>query len=205
MKKMNDELIKIPNGCTLVHNPKRVTEFDKIPIPRISAEQAAVVVQCIIHDDGPKNLNLLSTTGMIGERGDEYVEFTADGYQLAAFVRGGMVTNVFYCLTPKGGEYFMPHDGGSPFDDVTIDDRRALTVLLIESKMKKSGIEVVPCFALSTNGYRPEYTRVFYNRTDAECAQMAGDKEYDKTPKKENKLKKIKPVKPEKMKRMKKK
>jgi len=166
---MKDELIKIPKGCTLVHNPKRVTQFDKIPIPRISSEQVAVVVQCIIHDDGPKNLNLLTTTGVIGERGDEYVEFTEDGYQLAAFVRGGMVTNVFYCLTPKGGEYFMPFDGGSPADEITIPDRKILTNMLLSTKDGVS-VEMLPVFIIVSGGARPYSSMIYYSEEDAEKA-----------------------------------
>ena len=138
----------------------------------MTAEQCAMTIGCLIHDDGPRNLKLLHTTGLKGEPGNEWVECSAawgDGfYRWAMFVRGGMITNCFICLSPKGAEYEINRDGGSPFDDVTIEDRTKLTHLLLTTSNKKSGVEVVPCWILAINGARPTASKLFYDHNEAE-------------------------------------
>ena len=157
--------VPLPKDCTLVSDPNR---------SRLTDEQCAMTVNCLIRDDGPRNLTLLHTTGLKGEPGNEWVECSSSWgggvYRWVFFVRGGYVSNCFLCTTPKMSEYNINIDRGSPFDDVSIEDRTKLTHLLITSVNKKTGVEVVPCWILAINGARPSASKLFYDHNEAEEA-----------------------------------
>lgn len=165
----------IPKDCKIKIRPD---------MPRITAEQCAMAVNCLVRDDAPRKLEVLHTTGMIGERGDEWVEASsawAGGvYRFCFFVRGGVITNCFFMSTPKNSEYFINLDGGNPFDDVTIEDRMKLTALLVNSKEKKSGVEVVPCWIVTINGARPYSAHLHYSLEEAETARDEQEEHFKK-------------------------
>lgn len=176
---MSEQLIPIPSDCSLVYDSSR---------PRMSASQCALTINCLIRDNGPRDLSLTSTTGMKGKPGMEWVEASAqfqEGfYRWAFLVRGGFITNCFMAQSPKGSQYSINHDGGSPFDDVTIEDRKALTHLLIGSQRQDSGIELVPAWIICTNGTRPYAAHIHWSKEEGDAAlieQLAHFAKYNKS------------------------
>lgn len=163
--KPDPTLIRIPSDCTLVNDPKA---------NRLSSDQCAAAVNCFARDDGARQLKLLCTSGLKGSPGFEWVEAQAQSdngiYTFCFFARGGMLSNCFRLKTPRGSMYDIVQDGGDPFSDVEIGDRTSLTAILINSKRKEEGVEVVPCFIISVNGSRPYSAHPFYTLEEAEAA-----------------------------------
>ena len=163
--KPDPTLIRIPAECTLVNDPKA---------KRLTADQCAVAINCFARDDGSRQLKLLCTSGLKGSPGAEWVEAQAQSdngiYTFCFFARGGMLTNCFRMKTPKGSMYDIVEDGGSPFNNVEIGDRSNLTAILINSKRKEEGVEVVPAWIVCVNGSRPYSCIPHYTLEAAEAA-----------------------------------
>lgn len=167
------KLLRIPSDCGLVSDPKR---------PRLNDEQAALAVNCLIRDDGPRKLRISCTSGVKGKPGDEWVEVDSPWdtgyYRFAFYYRGGMITNLFRMTTPKGSEYDIALDGGNPFDHVSIPDRITLSRMVVAQE--PDPISVVPCWIISVKGSRPCAASLFYTKEEAEAAAAEQRQHYAK-------------------------
>ncbi len=162
---MNDTIKLIPKDVTLVSDAKR---------ERMSAEQCAMTINCLVRSDGPRQLTLLHTSGLKGKPGEEWVEasssWAAGVYRWVFCVRGGLITNCLLCTSPSMKEYSIDIDGDNPFDDVIIEDRKMLTHLLL-GEDKKRGVEIVPCWIIAIGGARPYSSHLHYSLEAAEAAR----------------------------------
>lgn len=154
--------MQTPSKCSLITDPSR---------PRVSPESSAIILKCILHGE-PKKLNLSYTSGIQGRDGEEWVEFSADGYRMAAFVRDKSVTNLFLAISPKNSEYYLPSEGGNVFSHLSHKEQQQLTELLIGPHSGKDhGVEMVPAWIIAIQGARPYLGgHAYYHKEDAEKA-----------------------------------
>lgn len=171
----NSQLIRIPSDCPLQPDETR---------KRIDHESAATVLHCLLgREDAPMELKLYSTSGIKGARGEEWVEASIQRdtgfYNLAFYVRGGVITNLFMLRTPKGSEYCL-RDGGDPFFDITIEERKQLTAMMVRDRDTGEAVKVVPCWIISVNHDRPYAAQLYYSEEDANAAAEEQRKHYAK-------------------------
>ena len=81
---------------------------------RITDKQVATVLKCIIGTpDAPKKMELTYVSKVMGGANGHLLADAAD-YKMAFFVRDGIITNCFRCVTPSGKEYNAAADPGQP-------------------------------------------------------------------------------------------
>lgn len=141
---------------------------------RVSAEQAGMLVNALVRDDGPRPLKVHWSSGVKGPHGAEYIQcssqWSLSHYYFWFRFTGGIVTNLLLMKTPKGSEYNL-NDGGDPFDEVTIDDRIKLTHLMLGLEDTEDwGCELIPAWVLSIDGKQPFHTGIFYDEVRAKEA-----------------------------------
>lgn len=159
-------LHKLPNG--IEPNPQST---------KVSAEDAAVLVNCLIRDDGPRDLDLNWSSKVRGQSGNEWIEASAvwgTGHYYFWFrYTGGDVTNLVFLRTPKGSEYDL-NDGGNPFEFVTPEDRVKLCHMLLGIDDPVNwGVELVPCWMVVTDGRVVFYRNFYRDKEEATAALVA--------------------------------
>lgn len=131
--------------------PKDITLLFDSNRPRLTAKQAAIVVNSLVRDDYDGwPLKLHHSSGVMGKPECEWVEFSIlsakvyqnPGHMPGAHYRGilglkgGMVTKCWCIVTPSGKEFRENYDEGDAMDDVTVEDRVKLTRLLVGEAKK---------------------------------------------------------------------
>lgn len=133
------------NPNTKEYVPAAIGQLSDPKRPRLSAESVSCIVEAVM--DG--SMEVYKTHPVEGVPGRNYFRLDVvktgkeEPYSLWFFLYNGGLTNCFLCITPKGSEYNMDLDGGSPWDHLEPDVGKKFGEMVIPLDSMEVGIEVV--------------------------------------------------------------